>query len=206
MNQTDSDCSDGLRRVAEAPTDEDINDLLECFRRGELDLKHLIALATSQQDSVAEIGVFIASELPERAHAILPALRHLSAHASPRVRSGMLGVVSAVAASDQSGLYDLQIIAGFVDQDVDVRCSALSLVSRWTDERTIAALSRAVAEGSVPFSTEEQDEILQLVSALRGLDQFFTVVGRLSRSKRKRTAAVAQHIRGWAKIDVDSGA
>lgn len=206
MKQQSLSCGERLRQVGSSPSGEEINLLLECFRRGELDLTQLIELATSEQDGVAEIGVFIASELPERAHAVVPSLRHLLGHDSPRVRSDMLGLLSAVAASDQSGLHDVQIVVRLADPHVAVRCKALSLVSRWTDERMRAALSRAVADGSVSLGADEQDDILSLVSALRGLDQFFSTVDRLSRSRRERVAAMAQHVREWAKIDVDSGA
>jgi hypothetical protein len=204
MNQNERDCKERFRRVGEAASDEDAILLLECFRRGDLDMKLLVELATSVRNDLAEIGVFIASELPTRIQSIVPELRHLVGHASPRVRSDMLGVMFAMAAADSSGLYDVPIVAGLADQHVAVRCRALSLMSRWTDERILTAMSQSSANGSLTIDAEEQVEILALVSALRGLDQFFATVDRLSRSKRQRVAAMARHVREWSKIEVDS--
>ncbi len=180
--------------------------LLECFRRGRLPIRGLVNLALSDRTAVAELGAWIASELPASATTVFAELLPCVEHPSHRVRHSMLDVVASQAAAVGGGDLDALILDGAFDEHVAVRCKAIELMARWTDERIDLLISSPPTGSTDPFASEasfrrrgavvttdgERNELRLLVSAVKARNAFEDGVIRVGRSRSRRMAETAK--------------
>lgn len=206
MSTLDSRCKERLRSAQGGDASQDAAEvLLECFRRGRLSRQDLVNLALSDRTAAAELGVWIASELPESIGPIFGQLLPCLDHPSHRVRHSMLDVLSSQAATDVDGHIDALIVAHVYDEHVAVRCKAIELMARWSAERIELAVSslRAAEAGQAAFEAtfgrrspvvtdDELNELRTLVSAVRARNEFEDGAIRVSRSRSQRMAETAR--------------
>lgn len=206
MSTLESSCEEALRLAQGGDASQDASEvLLECFRRGRLSLEGLVSLALSERAAVAELGAWIASELPESTRPVFGQLLPCVDHPSHRVRHSMLDVLASQAATDVDGHIDELIVAHAYDEHIAVCCKAIELMARWSTERLELAASsaRAAAAGQSPVKAnlgrrslvvtdDELKELLLLVSAVRARNEFEDGAMRVSRSRSPRMAATAR--------------
>jgi hypothetical protein len=125
----------GDRLVSEIISDPDdasrkgvVNDLLMEFNRG-YSLENLKALMRHENHSVAAIGAWIASELPDAAPELLNDAVALLAHPDRKVRFYALGVVRLADGGERNRQY-IHLIKALEDRDSAVSKQALFLLSR----------------------------------------------------------------------------
>jgi hypothetical protein len=144
MSEAQVDRSEGDRLVSQLFSDPErfakkgmANDLLKQFFEG-YPLDHLRSLLRHTNRKVVEEGIWIASELPSCAAALLDDAMVLSRHPDRRVRFFALDVVMLGTISGRAEGF-IQVVEGLDDPDPVIIEHALFLLSRATESQLAAA-------------------------------------------------------------------
>jgi hypothetical protein len=147
MNNESFDRGEADRLVAELIGDPEsfekkgrANELLKQFFRG-YPLEALRSLLRHHNGGVVRAGVWIASELPSNALALLSDVLSVSASPDRNVRFYALDVVAMGAIGGHEEEF-VRVVNALDDPDAAVRDHALFLVSRATDDQLRAAMKR----------------------------------------------------------------
>lgn len=207
MKDADLPCDLALQKAQDGSTDEYAAlRLLECFRSGKIALKRLIDLALSKDQASAELGTWIASELPSHTRTLLPQLLPCLTHPSHRVRLSMLDVLAHRAAIETDISIDETILAHVLDEHVAVRCKSVELMARWSNERLKRVIRAAPspapaghASGAIrqrpsmhAFADHELHAVEQLVAAVKARNDFEEGAMRVTQSRSAAIAATAR--------------
>ena len=145
MSEAQVDRSEGDRLVSQLFSDPErfaktgmANDLLKQFFEG-YPLDHLRSLLRHANHKVVEEGIWIASELPSCAAALLDDAMVLSRHPDRRVRFFALDVVMLGSAGGRTEGF-IQVVEGLDDPDPAINDHALFLLSRATESQVAAAV------------------------------------------------------------------
>jgi hypothetical protein len=128
------------------------NDLLREFQSG-FPVYKLVALLHSDDDDVAGVGMFIASELGSMAKPIFDDVVSLLKHPSSIIRFDAIGVVLVCAGSDEAPAIGA-VFQMLDDDEPNVRWHVLDFASRASVEQLRAALE--YFEGTNPTSSHVQ--------------------------------------------------
>src|SRR5580704_17086703 len=146
MSEAQVDRSEGDRLVSQLFSDPErfakrgmANDLLKQFFEG-YPLDHLRSLLRHANHKVVEEGIWIASELPSCAAALLDDAMVLSRHPDRRVRFFALDVVMLGSAGGRTEGF-IQVVEGLDDPDPAINDHAFFLLSRATESQVAAAVT-----------------------------------------------------------------
>lgn len=144
MSETQLDHAEADRLVSQLFSDPErfakkgmANDLLKQFFEG-YPLDHLRSLLRHKNHKVVGEGIWIASELPSCASALLNDAIALSKHPDRRVRFFALDVVMLGATGGRADGF-IHVVEGLDDPDPAIKDHALFLLSRATEQQLAAA-------------------------------------------------------------------
>jgi len=131
-----------INQIMDDPNDSNIgvlvNKLLREFHRG-YPLEHLRLLLLSQNDSIAETGIWVASELGQKAKPLLDDVVPLLKHPAKTVR--FFAVDCVLSCATESNKHEVASVIPLLDEtEAAVRWKAMGFLSRASREQLQGAL------------------------------------------------------------------
>lgn len=206
-----------VSRVLNGPSAHDVQDLLTEFSAG-YPMLNLTRLLRSGDDQVVKVAVWMASELGELAHPILPDVQRLLGHHLPYVRGFALDTI-LLAASPNDGDVLADAVCRIDDEDEGVRWKAIHFLARATTPQLRAAVKHcnqlqlaAVVRWLLAVSAESKtDEIVQRIDAGESTSRLVAAAAAarvssrsmvpLLRASRSENSEIQSFARQWLEIE-----